>query len=128
MNNYILNINYEDRKNLCKMRTDSVYIFVQYISQSMVILTSKEKMKLTNCKFDNIDINIIQDNNNFHKKSSFNKDIKQQLKQKYEELFFDKLVKSVPNQIGPKSNRPQSNRPQVKSAPFLLFTIVNMQS
>ena len=33
-----------------------------------------------------------------------------------------------PSQIGPKSNRPQSNRPQVKSAPFLLFTIVNMQS
>jgi hypothetical protein len=41
------------------------------------------------CKFDNIDINIIQDNNNSHKNSSFNKDIKQ--KQKYEELFFDKL-------------------------------------
>jgi hypothetical protein len=30
--------------------------------------------------------------------------------------------------IGSRSNRPQSNRPQVKSAPFLLFTIVNMQS
>jgi len=29
-----------------KFRTDSVYIFVQYISQSMVILTSKEKMRL----------------------------------------------------------------------------------
>ena len=41
------------------------------------------------CKFDNIDINIIQDNNNSHKNSSFNKDIKQ--KQKYEEFFFDKL-------------------------------------
>jgi hypothetical protein len=26
------------------------------------------------CKFDNIDINIIQDNNNSHKNSSFNKD------------------------------------------------------
>jgi hypothetical protein len=29
-----------------KFRTASVYICVQYISQSMVILTSKEKMKL----------------------------------------------------------------------------------
>jgi hypothetical protein len=28
-----------------KFRTDSVYIVVQYISQSMVILTSKEKIK-----------------------------------------------------------------------------------
>jgi hypothetical protein len=27
-----------------KFRTDSAYIFVQYISQSMIILTSKEKM------------------------------------------------------------------------------------
>jgi hypothetical protein len=43
------------------------------------------------CKFDNIDINITQDNNNSQRNSSFNKDIKQQLKQKYEELFFDKL-------------------------------------
>ena len=49
------------------------------------------------CKFDNIDINIIQDNNNSHKNSSFNKDIKQQLKQKYEELFFDKLKSTKEN-------------------------------
>jgi hypothetical protein len=31
-------------------------------------------------------------------------------------------------QIGPSQIGPKSNRPQVKSAPFLLFTIVNMQS
>ena len=49
------------------------------------------------CKFDNIDINIIQDNNNSHKNSSFNKDIKQQLKQKYEELVFDKLKSTKEN-------------------------------
>ena len=47
------------------------------------------------CKFDNIDINITQDNNNSQRNSSFNKDIKQQLKQKYEELFFDKLKSTV---------------------------------
>jgi hypothetical protein len=47
------------------------------------------------CKFDNIDINIIQDNNNSRKNYPFNKDIKQQLKQKYEELFFDKLKSQV---------------------------------
>ena len=41
-------------------------------------------------------INItIQDNNNSHKNSSFNKDIKQ--KQKYEELFFDKLKSTKEN-------------------------------
>ena len=34
-----------------------------------------------------------------------------------------KLVLKEAGQIGPKPNRPQ-----VKSAPFLLFTIVNMQS
>ena len=49
------------------------------------------------CKFDNIDINIIQDNNNSHKNSSFNKDTKQQLKQKYEELFFYKLKSTKEN-------------------------------
>jgi hypothetical protein len=49
------------------------------------------------CKFDNIDINIIQDNNNSHKNSSFNEDIKQQLKQKYEELFFDQLKSTKEN-------------------------------
>ena len=49
------------------------------------------------CKFDNIDINIKQENNNSHKNSSFSKDIKQQLKQKYEELFFDKLKSTKEN-------------------------------
>jgi hypothetical protein len=49
------------------------------------------------CKFDNIDINIKQESNNSHKKSSFSKDIKQQLKQKYEELFFDKLKSTKEN-------------------------------
>ena len=49
------------------------------------------------CKFDNIDINITQDNNNSQRNSSLNKDIKQQLKQKYEELFFDKLKSTKEN-------------------------------
>jgi hypothetical protein len=37
-------------------------------------------------------------------------------------------TKSAQSQIGPKSNRPQVKSAPVKSAPFLLFTIVNMQS
>jgi hypothetical protein len=41
-----INCNFLALNIFIKFRTDSVYIFVQYISQSMVILTSKEKMKL----------------------------------------------------------------------------------
>jgi hypothetical protein len=40
---------------------------------------------------------IIQDNNNSRKNYPFNKDIKQQLKQKYEELFFDKVKSTKEN-------------------------------
>ena len=42
----------------------------------------------------------------------------QLLSGRYQVYLFGKQVKSAPNQIDPKSNRPQ-----VKSAPFLLFTI-----